>query len=316
MASISRIGLLSLGDASVNAGVVVGGQNALYWSGAQLTYQQHLIFPSAGNYDVGQSGGECRTVFSQKYTATTGTITADTPMFNGTQTWNNGAVTFTGIKANITNTASAAASMLMDLQVGGTSLFSVAPTGGVGGVGPMVKIGTGSTTNVGFQIGYSQSGYGGIWASGVTPSTSNFALQSNGSSTYLCGTGGVFLGANGAGHVEVISTAIRSAYNVTLGATGGYEFGGLFLTKTVTTGGTTGAQTINKPTGSVNFAAAATSLVVTNSLVTTSSIIMATVATNDSTMKSVQAVAGTGSFTLYANAAATAETRVNFLITN
>jgi hypothetical protein len=50
--------------------------------------------------------------------------------------------------------------------------------------------------------------------------------------------------------------------------------------------------------------------------VTTSSIILATVASNDSTMKSVQAVAAAGSFTLYANAAATAETRVNFLVLN
>jgi len=88
------------------------------------------------------------------------------------------------------------------------------------------------------------------------------------------------------------------------------------LAKTVITAGTTGAQTINKTTGAVNFAALATSLVVTNSLCATTSIIVCTVGTNDVTMKSVQAVAGTGSFTLYANAAATAETRVNFLITN
>ena len=86
--------------------------------------------------------------------------------------------------------------------------------------------------------------------------------------------------------------------------------------KTITASGTTGAQTINKTAGSVNFAIAATSLVVTNSLVATSSVIMATVASNDTTMKSVQAVAAAGSFTLYGNAAATAETRVNFLVLN
>jgi hypothetical protein len=90
----------------------------------------------------------------------------------------------------------------------------------------------------------------------------------------------------------------------------------IVVNKTITAAGTTGAQTINQTSGSVNFAIAATSLVVTNSLVTTSSIIMATVASNDTTMKSVQAVAAAGSFTLYANAAATAETRVNFLVLN
>ena len=92
--------------------------------------------------------------------------------------------------------------------------------------------------------------------------------------------------------------------------------GNVVLPKTVTAAGTTGARTINKLTGTVNFAAAATSLVVTNSYVTTSSIIIATVGTNDATMKSVQAVAGSGSFTLYASAAPTGETRVDFHVTN
>ena len=77
-----------------------------------------------------------------------------------------------------------------------------------------------------------------------------------------------------------------------------------------------GIFSINKNAGAVNFAAADASKVVTDSRVTANSIIVATVATNDSTMKSVQAVAAAGSFTLYANAAATAETRVNFLIIN
>jgi hypothetical protein len=90
----------------------------------------------------------------------------------------------------------------------------------------------------------------------------------------------------------------------------------LLTDKTITGGGTTGAQTINKIAGSVNFGAADTSLVVTNSLVTSNSVIIATVATNDATMTSVQAVAAAGSFTLHANAAATAETRVNFVAIN
>ena len=100
------------------------------------------------------------------------------------------------------------------------------------------------------------------------------------------------------------------------GTADNYFAGDMQLDKTVTAGGTTGAQTINKNAGTVNFAAAATSLVVTDSRVTTSSIIICTVGTNDTTLKSVAAVAGAGSFTLHASAAATAETRVNFLIIN
>lgn len=44
-------------------------------------------------------------------------------IFDMAQTWNNGATTFSGIKLNVTDTASAAASNLMDLQVGGSSRF-------------------------------------------------------------------------------------------------------------------------------------------------------------------------------------------------
>ncbi len=111
--------------------------------------------------------------------------------------------------------------------------------------------------------------------------------------------------------------AAANRYNFYAGGTAANYFAGdVQLGKTVTAGGTTGAQTINKTVGTVNFAAAATSLVVTNSLVTANSIITATVGTNDTTMKSVAVVAAAGSFTLYANAAATAETRVNFHVFN
>lgn len=54
-----------------------------------------------------------------------GTVTANAPLISGTQTWNNGAVAFTGFFLNVTNTASTAASKLIDLQVGGTSKFAV-----------------------------------------------------------------------------------------------------------------------------------------------------------------------------------------------
>jgi len=57
------------------------------------------------------------------------TLTASAPVLNLTQTWNNGAVTFTGVKLNVTNTASGGASLLADLQVGGVSQFNVNKTG-------------------------------------------------------------------------------------------------------------------------------------------------------------------------------------------
>lgn len=85
---------------------------------------------------------------------------------------------------------------------------------------------------------------------------------------------------------------------------------------TVTATGTTGAQVINKPSGSVNFAAAATSLVVTNSLVTANSLVFVAVNTGDATLNYVWAVPTAGSFTIFGNLAATAETKVRFLVVN
>ena len=85
---------------------------------------------------------------------------------------------------------------------------------------------------------------------------------------------------------------------------------------TNTAAGTNGAQTINKPSGTVNFAAAATSLVVTNSLCTTNSIVFAVVRTNDSTAVIKNVVPAAGSFTITLSAAATAATSVGFFIIN
>lgn len=84
----------------------------------------------------------------------------------------------------------------------------------------------------------------------------------------------------------------------------------LSIEGTITGAGVTGNQTINKPSGTVRFAAAGTNLIVTNSLATTGHRVLATVCTNDSALKSVQAVVTNGAFTLFANAAANAECEV------
>lgn len=74
-------------------------------------------------------------------TITGGTVTTNTPFLQATQSWNAGGVTFTGLKVNITDTASAAGSLLMDYQVGGATKFSVTKAG-------TVSIATGATYQV------------------------------------------------------------------------------------------------------------------------------------------------------------------------
>ena len=83
---------------------------------------------------------------------------------------------------------------------------------------------------------------------------------------------------------------------------------------TITGAGTTGAQVINKPSGTVRFAIGASSLVVTNSGCTTSHRVMATASTNDTTAYVKNVVTANGAFTIVLGAAATAETEVSWIM--
>lgn len=119
--------------------------------------------------------------------------------------------------------------------------------------------------------------------------------------------------------VDVVgrNAAGTSTVAFSIGGSGYTKFkGDLRVDATITAGGTTGAQTISKNAGSVNFAASAQTLVVTNTRVTTSSVIVATVATDDATALNCKAIPANGSFTLKLNATATAETRVNWVVLN
>lgn len=80
------------------------------------------------------------------------------------------------------------------------------------------------------------------------------------------------------------------------------------------TSGTPGAATINKTRGRVAIAAAASSVVVTNSLVTAASTVLVSLGGADATATSVRVTPGAGSFTITANAAATAATPCDFFV--
>ena len=110
--------------------------------------------------------------------------------------------------------------------------------------------------------------------------------------------------------------------NFTFGNAGATSIFGLtavnrfLLNRTITAGGTTGNQTIDKPNGSVNIAAAGTSVVVTNSTVTTSSTVIAIANTNDASCAVKNAVPTANTITITMTAACGAETRVAFWVFN
>lgn len=132
------------------------------------------------------------------------------------------------------------------------------------------------------------------------------------------GTTAVLLGYDPSGGFSVYANNGLTAGNTfTATKVFGVGYGGGIITLvTITAAGTTGAQTINKPSGTVNIAATGTSVVVTNNLVTAASLVQAWVRTNDATAQIKNVVAAAGSFTVNMLSAVTAETSIGFFVLN
>jgi hypothetical protein len=85
---------------------------------------------------------------------------------------------------------------------------------------------------------------------------------------------------------------------------------------TNTTAGTTGNQTINKPSGSVNIATGGSSITVTNSLVNAASKVFATIATTGMTISVASISKNSGSFTVTLTGVTSSETIIDFFVIN
>jgi hypothetical protein len=100
-------------------------QNITMTAAATASMLMDLQVDSATKFNVSRYGG---------MTVTTGSLTStegSKPVLAGTQTWNDAGTTFRGIDLNITNTASAAASKMLDLRVAGSTKFNVDTTGAI-----------------------------------------------------------------------------------------------------------------------------------------------------------------------------------------
>lgn len=86
-----------------------------------------LLWDNAGAVD--ETNGLTWDSTNKTITLASATVTTSKPVLDLSQTWNAGAVAFTGFKLNVTNTASAAASLLFDLQIGGSPRFNVRTDG-------------------------------------------------------------------------------------------------------------------------------------------------------------------------------------------
>jgi len=130
-------------------------------------------------------------------------------------TWNASGTTFTAVKMNVTDTASAAASLLMDLQVGGTSIFAVRRASFSGTKYNRAVV-------VLPQYSYSSIQTGGFFTIGVDESTPNIALNSasGGGIDFVAGSPLRWRDSttNATGGVADLILTRRDAANLRLGA--------------------------------------------------------------------------------------------------
>lgn len=269
-------------------------------------------------------------------------LTADSTQASGVKwaTASSGVTTLAAIGASPNANAATISGSTLNLEPASASFGGVVTTGtqtlaGAKTLSSQVSLSAGALNSVGSAATPSYSFTGdadtGMYHSGANEiafATGGVLLLKmlGNSNAYL--TNGLMRGATGSaasptfGFENSISDGVfggggtlglstNSVARLTLSSAGKFTIFG-----TNTAAGTTGAQTIDRPSGTVNFAAAATTLVVTNSLVTTASTIFCTVRTNDTTATIKNVVPAAGSFTITLNAAATAETSVGFFVIN
>ena len=169
-------------------------------------------------------------VDTQLYVGSTTALIASAPVLDLSQTWNNTAVTFTGLKLNVTDTASASGSLLMDLQIGGTSLFEINKRGSIlfksrfGNAGTSTGAFFDYHPNAGIIAGSGNSGSG--WYFGGADQGTYTAVGISGGSVIGFGTQSVTYSATQSGSIYSVNPNTdvdtifgrRSAANLRFGA--------------------------------------------------------------------------------------------------
>ena len=250
LAALSAGTAISVTNASGSITIANTGVTALTGTANQVT-----VSASTGSVTLSlpQNIHTGATPTFARLTLTDGTQTTSTPVLSMTQTWNAGAIAFEGFKINITDTASAAASLLMDLEVGGTSRFAVRKDGAVT-VGSWAATtiattvgGTGLTSYTTGDILFASAANtlsalaaaatGNVLLSGSTPSWGKVGLTTHISGTLAVGNGGTGITTTPAnGQIPIGNGTTYTAANITAGTGISVTNGSGSISLAVTTG--------------------------------------------------------------------------------
>ena len=158
------------------------------WAFKQRRYPYSILTPKTPNNRdfprVTPIVDPLSTVVAKVFAPAGGTITASTPLFNGTQTWNASGTTFSAFTINVTNTASASGSLLLDLQIGGTSIVKIDKAAGIS----LWESGTTYDTiapSASGGVTFSRSGTTGSW---IYPGDGRYVMINSGYVGWSSGT--------------------------------------------------------------------------------------------------------------------------------
>jgi hypothetical protein len=162
--------------------------SGVIFSVADITGLPAIEYNASGELKLGEYASNA--TFFKSVDFTGGTVTTSSPLIDATQTWNDGAVAFTALKLNVTDTASDASSLLMDLQVGGSRKFGIYKNGTIqlndtysNGGHRIVSDNTGFAFTNAYQAKFGISGgFNFFWTYlklGFTPTNTSLATAGN-----------------------------------------------------------------------------------------------------------------------------------------
>jgi hypothetical protein len=216
----------------------------------------------------------------------------------------------------------------IELEMDGTAFWRFRTDGKIYGLSnsaSIISVGEGTASVPGLQFGSAGSSTGifgesGPYLSLTTNAGARLSVHDFGALLGSSGRFGWATTALGSGKTEDTSLSRETAGRVLVNDGSGnprdLKVRQPYVDQAITPGGTTGNQTIDKAAGTVNIAAGNSSVVVTNNLVSTSSLVFAVIRTNDATATIKNVVPASGSFTINLTAAATAEISIGFLVVN